>query len=99
MWRLWPYRGAMAEPPDPRAWAETDRQGARPGTAAAVSAVLCEGAGHGVDQVADLSRRAASINGRYWALHKWSRARSGFCAPPQGGITIQHATVKLGYEG
>src|SRR4051794_37314214 len=31
--------GAMAEPPDRRAWAAADRQGARPGTAAAGSAV------------------------------------------------------------
>ena len=38
------HTAAMAEPPDRRAWAAADRQGARAGTAAGVSAVRHEGA-------------------------------------------------------
>src|SRR6476469_11067628 len=51
MWRIRTYRGAMAEPPDRRAWAAADRQGARPGTAAGMPAVPRKRAGGGVDQV------------------------------------------------
>ena len=40
-----------AERPDTRTWAAADRQGSRPGAAAAVPAVLREGPGRGVDQV------------------------------------------------
>src|SRR4051794_39591222 len=51
MWGVRTYRGAMAEHAATRAWAAADRQGARPGTAAAVPAVLRQGSGRGVDQV------------------------------------------------
>src|SRR3954453_8712636 len=51
MWRVRPYRGAMAEHTATRAWTAADRQGARSGTAAGMPAVLREGAGGSVDQV------------------------------------------------
>src|SRR6476661_3493360 len=51
MWRVRTHCGALAEPPDRRAWAAADRQGARPGTAAAMPAVPRKGAGRRVDQV------------------------------------------------
>src|SRR4051794_39199034 len=45
------YSRATAECAATRGGAEADRQGARSGTAAAMPAVLCQGAGYGVDQL------------------------------------------------
>src|SRR6476646_1781313 len=91
MWRMRPYRGASAERAATRAWAAADRQGARSGTAAAMSAVLRQGSGCRVDQVEgdklnhsqvalSLGADRAMLGLGLIASRKWNGVPSGFRA-------------------
>src|SRR3954447_7891053 len=58
MWRMRPHCRIAPERAATRTWAAVDREGARPGTAAAMPVVPRKGAGGSVDQVEGDGRRA-----------------------------------------
>jgi hypothetical protein len=66
VWRWRAHCGASIERTDTGARTEAHRKGARPGTATAMPAVLCEGPSRGVGKVEGVGRRvrrAAGVNG------------------------------------